>query len=106
MAARNNSQVRSRLQALLPQSCPTAVAATGISQDQQLHSLRKGCLALVFPPAGNRVDRKGWRVSRGANVDRPTVVDHVVDAIGHGSSQAVAREIMDVDRDRLEAPGA
>src|SRR5450759_4916081 len=82
------------LQALLPQACPTAVAATCVGQDQQLLGRRKGCLALVLPPAGNRVDRKGWRVSRGANVDRPAVGEHVVDGIGQGSSPAVARDTM------------
>src|SRR6266568_8074591 len=80
------------LQALLPQPCSTAVAATGIGQYQQLRRCRKGCPSLVFPPAGNRVDGKGWRVGRVANVHGTAVIEHVVDAIGHGSPQAVARK--------------
>src|SRR5258708_15595677 len=60
---------------------------------------------MVFTPASNRIDGESWRVGRVANVDRTAVVEHVVDAIWHGPPQAVAQEVMDVDSDRLEAPG-
>src|SRR6266851_6922620 len=93
------------LEALLPESCPIAVAATGVGQDQQLLGRRKGLQSLVFPPAGNRIDGESWRVGRVANVDRTAVIEHVIDAIRHGPPQAVAQEVMDVDGDRLEAPG-
>jgi hypothetical protein len=47
-----------RREALVPQPCPTAVAATGISQHRQLRRCRVGCSSLLFPPASNGVDGK------------------------------------------------
>jgi hypothetical protein len=93
------------LKPLLPQPRSATVAATGVSQDQQVHGRWKGDSAAAFPPVRNDIDRKGWRVGRLTNVDRTAVVEDIVDAVRRGPPQAVAQEVVDVDGDGLEAPG-
>src|SRR6266566_4315338 len=93
------------LKPLLPQPRSAAVAATGVSQDQQVRGRWKGDSPGAFPPVGNDIDREGWRVGRLTNVDRTAVVEDIVDAVRRGPPQAVAQKVVDVDGDGLEAPG-
>lgn len=75
------------LEPLLPQPRPIAIAATSVSQDQQPLGSGKDHAAVALPPAGNRVDRKGRRVSRRADVDGAAVVEHIVDTVRDGHRQ-------------------
>jgi hypothetical protein len=94
-----------RREALVPQPCPTAVAATGISQHRQLRRCRVGCSSLLFPPASNGVDGKTRarrptcqrRPHRGCSGRRRCHRAQLTPGCRPG--------IMEVDRDRLKAPG-
>ena len=84
------------LKLLFPQSRAVTIAAAGIGQDQQLVRRREGRLSFRLPPGGNRFDGKLGCVRRTTDIDIALIVEQVVDAIRHSSTESVLLEVMHV----------
>ena len=88
--------------------CPrtAAVAATRISQQQEVVAGRPGDSPVRLPPGGDGVGGERWRVARGAEVDKSSVVGQVIHPIWHRSPQRIARKVVHVDRGRSKVRAA
>src|SRR5439155_14640096 len=84
------------LQLVFPLPRATPITPPGIGQDQYLATLGEGDIPFGRPPAGNGLDCKLWRIGRRADVQRPAIVDRVIEPIGDRTPQRVLREIMPV----------
>ena len=91
------------LQAFFPGADATPIAATRVSQHQEMIGAeREARSAFRLPPRGDGIGRERRRISRGANIDEAAVVRDVVYAVRHRASEGVVRIVMHVDGDRLE----
>src|SRR5258707_181341 len=90
------------LQAFFPGAHAAPIAATRVSQHQEMiGAKREPGSAFGLPPGGDRISRERRRISRGANIDEAAVVRDVVHAVRHRASEGVVRIVMHVDGDRL-----
>src|ERR1700737_235184 len=75
------------LQAFFPGADAAPIAATRVSQHQEMIGAeREPRSAFGLPPCGDRIGRERRRISRDANIDEAAVVRDVVHAVWHGSS--------------------
>src|SRR5260370_41581969 len=94
------------LQAFFPGADAAPIAATRVSQHQEMIGAeREARSAFGLPPRGNGIGRESRRISRGANIDEATVVRDVVHAVRHGSAGGAVRVVMHVDGGRRAGPG-
>ena len=92
------------LQLKFPEPGTAVVAATRITEDQEfVLSLKAGTL-WVGPPLCDGMGGKFWRIIGVAQIDIALVMDDVIDAIGYGPPQRIAREIMAIDLLRSLTP--
>src|ERR1700730_16277139 len=86
------------LQLLFPHARTTTITASAVSQNQDLLGLGIGHLPLILPPTGKSSNRKCGRVSRRADVHRPTIAKHIIDAVRNCFSYGILRKVMGIDR--------
>src|SRR5260370_12180883 len=90
------------LEAFFPGADAAPIAATGVSQHQEMiGAKREARSAFGLPPRGDGIGRERRRISRGANIDEAAIVRDVVHAVRHGSSEGAVRIIKHSDGERL-----
>ena len=94
------------LQFSFPEPGTAVVAAARITEDQELVLVRKAGTRRVGPPLCDGMGGKFGRIIGVAQIDIALVMDDVIDAIRHGPTQRIAREIMQIDLLRRLTPSA
>ena len=94
------------LQFSFPEPGTAVVAAARITEDQELVLVRKAGACGVGPPLCDGMGGKFGRIIGVAQIDIALVMDDVIDAIRHGPTQRIAREIMQIDLLRRLTPSA
>ena len=92
------------LQRKFPEPGAAVVAATRITEEQELVLSLKAGMLWVGPPLCDGMGGKFWCIIGVAQIDIILVMDDVIDAIGYGPTQRIAREIMDIDLLRSLTP--
>ena len=85
------------LQFSFPEPGTAVVAAARITEDQELVLVRKAGACRVGPPLTDGMGGKFGRIIGVAQIGKALVMDDVIDAIRHGPTQRIAREIMQID---------
>ncbi len=78
-----------------------AIAAAGVSGDEQLARFGVTLFADLLPPRLDRRDREDRGVVIDADADKSVVGSEVVDAVGDSFADRITGEIVDVDELRL-----
>ena len=94
------------LQFSFPEPGTAVVAAARITEDQELVLVRKAGARRVGPPLCDGMGGKFGRIIGVAQIDIALVMEDVIDAIRHGPTQRIAREIMQIDLLRRLTPSA
>src|SRR5437899_3746714 len=92
------------LQGEFPGATARTIAASTVSQDQQLGSFGVTMTALPTPPLADGFHGEGRSVVRRAHDDPPAVGVQIVDPIGNGHAFCLRTEIMVLNQDRVAAP--
>ena len=93
-----------RLEFGFPSAATSAIAATGVAQDEELLGARIVDRPLLAPPVCNGVRRKGGCVMRDAHHDRSSIGEQIIDAVRDGDAGGVGAEIVVVDQSGIQIP--
>ena len=77
---------------------PTAIAAAGVAQNEELAGTWIARAPFLLPPMRNGVSGKGGCVVRDADRDRPSIGEQIVDAVRNGDAGGVRAEVVIVDQ--------
>src|SRR6266567_5523348 len=93
------------LQALLPGTRVTTIAATRICQQQEFVFGGIARPSFGVPPGSNGVGREGGSVPGFAQVDQASIGRDVVHPVGHRPPVGITGKVVDIDHSRLTDPG-
>ena len=85
------------LQFGFPGAGTAAVAAAGVSKDEQLPAAMIAINAVALPPTGDGVGGEGCRIMRDADEDRASVGEQIIDAIRDGDADGIGTEVVIID---------
>ena len=94
------------LELLFPHTRTTSIAASTVSQNQDLLGFGVGRLSLFLPPTGKGRHSKFRCISRRTNVYRPAMAKDIIDAIRNRFPYGILREVMGIHCIWLFFPGS
>ena len=86
-----------RLEFGFPGAATSAIAATGVAQNEELPGTWIADRSLLAPPMRDGMGRKGGCVVRDADRDRPSIGEQIIDAVRDGDAGGVGAEVVVVD---------
>src|SRR5450755_2455457 len=84
------------LELFLPEAISRPIGATPISRDQQLLCAWIECFARLLPPPPDAFHRELSSIVIDTYVDKATLVDQIIHAIGHGFTVSQRKKIVDI----------
>jgi hypothetical protein len=84
------------LQFFLPQSIPYPIGTTAISCDQKLALFWIERFSPLLPPPSDALDSKLSGIMINAHIDKPTIVNQIVDSIGDRFPISQGKKVIDV----------
>lgn len=85
------------LQLFLPEPISCPLGATSIGCDQQLLFSWIEHFATALPPPSDALHRKLGRIMVNPNIDKPALVDQILDAIGHRFAIGQGKKVVHID---------
>src|SRR5437763_8606404 len=87
-----------------PCAATSAVASTGVAEDEELPGTRIASRRFLPPPMCNGVRGEGGCVMRDAHHDRPTICEQIVDTVRDGDTGGIRAEIVVIDQTGRQIP--